>query len=83
MTASSGCWSQDGKEIYVNLSEPENENAFVSKRSGNFEIWTVEVDVEGLRRELATLGINWYGQVFAMIGSGRYLPLAEKKWEVL
>jgi len=130
------CWSQDGKEIYVNLSDTENENAsiwavslsgeskrkvtseeesvyryadlspdgsllvmvwceggdcnlwvmpsaggprlqitsnskyddgpswspdgkritFVSTRSGNFEIWTVEVDVEGLRRELTTLG---------------------------
>jgi TolB protein len=37
-------WSPDGKRI-----------AFISTRSGNFDIWTVEVDVESLRRELATL----------------------------
>lgn len=38
-------WSPDGTRI-----------AFVSTRSGNFDIWTVEVDVEQVRRELATLG---------------------------
>ncbi|MDM7914110.1 MAG: hypothetical protein QUU85_02435, partial [Candidatus Eisenbacteria bacterium] len=37
-------WSPDGKRI-----------AFVSTRSGNFEIWTVEIDVEQVRRELAEL----------------------------
>ena len=35
-------WSPDGTRI-----------AFVSTRSGNFEIWTVDVDVEQVRRELA------------------------------
>jgi Tol biopolymer transport system component len=35
-------WSPDGTRI-----------AFVSTRSGNFDIWTMEVDVEQLRRELA------------------------------
>ena len=34
-------WSPDGTTI-----------AFVSTRSGNFDIWTVEVDVERVRREL-------------------------------
>lgn len=34
-------WSPDGSKI-----------AFVSTRSGNFDIWTIEVDVERLRREL-------------------------------
>jgi len=38
-------WSPDGKRI-----------AFVSTRSGTFDIWTLEVDVEGLRHELETLG---------------------------
>ena len=38
-------WSPDGTRI-----------AFVSKRSGNFDIWRLKVDAEGLRRELATLG---------------------------
>ncbi len=37
-------WSPDGKRI-----------AFVSTRSGNFDIWTVEVDIERVRRELAAL----------------------------
>lgn len=35
-------WSPDGRTI-----------AFVSTRSGNFEIWTIEVDVEQVRKELA------------------------------
>lgn len=35
-------WSPDGKRI-----------AFVSTRSGSFDIWTVEVDAEQVRRELA------------------------------
>jgi TolB protein len=34
-------WSPDGTKI-----------AFVSTRSGNFDIWTVGVDAEQLRREL-------------------------------
>jgi len=38
-------WSPDGTRI-----------AFVSTRSGNFDIWTIEVDVEKVRRELAELG---------------------------
>jgi TolB protein len=38
-------WSPDGTKI-----------AFVSTRSGNFDIWTVDVDVERVRRELARLG---------------------------
>jgi TolB protein len=37
-------WSPDGTRI-----------AFVSTRSGNFDIWTIEVDVEKVRRELANL----------------------------
>jgi len=37
-------WSPDGTRI-----------AFVSGRSGNLDIWTVEVDVEQVRRELANL----------------------------
>lgn len=37
-------WSPDGRRI-----------AFVSTRSGNFDIWTVDVDVERLRSELAQL----------------------------
>lgn len=37
-------WSPDGKRI-----------AFVSTRSGNFDIWTLEVDVERLRRELTSI----------------------------
>ncbi|MBE0566733.1 MAG: PD40 domain-containing protein [Krumholzibacteria bacterium] len=35
-------WSPDGKRI-----------AFVSTRSGSFDIWTVEVDAEQVRRDLA------------------------------
>lgn len=38
-------WSPDGTRI-----------AFVSRRSGDFDIWTVEVDVERVRRELVKLG---------------------------
>jgi TolB protein len=38
-------WSPDGTRI-----------AFVSTRSGNFDIWTVEVDIEQVRRELTKLG---------------------------
>ncbi len=38
-------WSPDGTRI-----------AFVSRRSGNFGIWTVEVDVERVRRELVEPG---------------------------
>lgn len=37
-------WSPDGRTI-----------AFVSTRSGNFDIWTVEVDVERVQSELARL----------------------------
>ena len=37
-------WSPDGKQI-----------AFVSRRSGYFDIWMIQVDLEGLRSELATL----------------------------
>lgn len=37
-------WSPDGKRI-----------AFVSRRSGNFDLWTVEVDVEELRAALAAI----------------------------
>jgi Tol biopolymer transport system component len=37
-------WSPDGTKI-----------AFVSARSGYFDIWTLEVDAEELRRELAEL----------------------------
>jgi TolB protein len=37
-------WSPDGKSI-----------AFVSKRSGHFDIWTVEIDAQRLRRELSLL----------------------------
>jgi Tol biopolymer transport system component len=37
-------WSPDGTRI-----------AFVSTRSGNFDIWTIEVDVERIRRELTNL----------------------------
>lgn len=37
-------WSPDGTTI-----------AFVSTRSGNFDIWTVDVDIEQLRRELQEL----------------------------
>ncbi len=38
-------WSPDGRRI-----------AFTSARSGNFEVWTVEIDVEQVRRELADPG---------------------------
>jgi len=38
-------WSPDGKRI-----------AFVSTRSGTFDIWTLEVDIKGLRHELETIG---------------------------
>lgn len=38
-------WSPDGTRI-----------AFVSTRSGNFDIWTIEVDVERVRGELAGQG---------------------------
>ena len=34
-------WSPDGSKI-----------AFVSTRSGNFDIWTVDVDVERMRQDL-------------------------------
>ncbi len=37
-------WSPDGTKI-----------AFVSTRSGNFDIWTIDVDVERVRRELVDL----------------------------
>ncbi|HOX27070.1 MAG TPA: hypothetical protein PLL30_15225 [Candidatus Krumholzibacteria bacterium] len=37
-------WSPDGTKI-----------AFVSTRSGNFDIWTIDVDIEKVRRELADL----------------------------
>lgn len=37
-------WSPDGSTI-----------AFVSTRSGNFDIWTIEVDVEQVRRQLQDL----------------------------
>jgi TolB protein len=38
-------WSPDGTRI-----------AFVSTRSGNFDIWTIDVDIEKVRRELAEPG---------------------------
>ncbi len=38
-------WSPDGRTI-----------AFTSTRSGNFDVWTVDVDVEQLREELRALG---------------------------
>jgi Tol biopolymer transport system component len=37
-------WSPDGKRI-----------AFVSTRSGNFDIWTVEVDIDQVKSDLARL----------------------------
>jgi len=37
-------WSPDGTKI-----------AFVSTRSGNFDIWTIDVDVDRVRRELVDL----------------------------